>query len=176
MNGILSIAAVIAALAPSAIPLVDISGESERQTVIAEGAADRYEGHPTTLLADDGRTMFCVWTTGHGGPCGQMARSDDGGLTWKRLDAELPEVYRRTHKNCPVLQKAKGPDGKLRYFIYSRKFAEGSGLGIMCSEDLGRSWFELPCQSQFPVRMPPTGLMELKALCSVWRKVPEVVR
>ena len=59
------------------LPVVDISGDAFRQVVIAEGAKDRYEGHPTTLLADDGKTMFCVWTTGHGGPCGQMARSDD---------------------------------------------------------------------------------------------------
>ena len=50
------------------LPVVDISEESARQVVIAEGAKDRYEGHPTTLLADDRRTMFCVWTTGHGGP------------------------------------------------------------------------------------------------------------
>ena len=50
------------------LPVVDISQDAARQVVIAEGAKDRYEGHPTTLLADDGRTMFCVWTTGHGGP------------------------------------------------------------------------------------------------------------
>ena len=144
------------------LPVIDISGESARQTVVAEGAKDRYEGHPTTLLADDGKTMFCVWTTGHGGPCGQMARSDDGGKTWVRMDDQLPAVYARTHKNCPVLQKVKGPDGKVRYFIYSAKAKEGSGLGIMMSEDLGKTWVELPCQPQLSAGMPPTGLMELK--------------
>ena len=144
------------------LPVVDISGDAFRQTVIAEGAKDRYEGHPTTLLADDGRTMFCVWTTGHGGPCGQMARSDDAGRTWTRLDSRLPAVYGRTHRNCPVLQKLKGPDGKVRYFIYSAKVREGSGLGIMMSEDLGETWTELPCQPQLVSGMPPTGVMELK--------------
>ena len=144
------------------VPVVDISGDAFRQVVIAEGAKDRYEGHPTTLLADDGKTMFCVWTTGHGGPCGQMARSDDGGKTWTRLDATLPAVYARTHRNCPVLQKLRGPDGKVRYFIYSAKAKEGSGLGIMMSEDLGKTWVELPCQPQLVSGMPPTGVMELK--------------
>ncbi len=144
------------------LPVVDISGEAARQVVIAEGTKDRYEGHPTTLLADDGKTMFCVWTTGHGGPCGQMARSEDGGRTWVRMDDQLPAVYGRTHRNCPVLQKVKGPDGKVRYFIYSAKVSEGRGLGIMMSEDLGKTWVELPCQMQLSAGMPPTGLMELK--------------
>lgn len=144
------------------IPVVDISGEASRQVVIAEGAVDRYEGHPTTLLADDGKTMFCVWTTGHGGPCGQMARSDDGGRTWTRMDSQLPAVYARTHRNCPTLQKLRGPDGKQRYFIYSAKVKEGRGLGIMMSEDLGQTWVELPCQPQLSAGMPPTGVMELK--------------
>lgn len=144
------------------LPVVDISGETARQVVIAEGTKDRYEGHPTTLLADGGKTIFCVWTTGHGGPCGPMARSDDGGRTWTRMDDQLPAVYARTHKNCPTLQKVKGSDGKVRYFIYSAKAKEGSGLGIMISEDLGKMWVELPCQPQLSAGMPPTGLMELK--------------
>ena len=144
------------------VPVVDISRESSWQVVIAEGAADRYEGHPTTLLADDGRTMFCVWTTGHGGPCGQMARSDDGGLTWTRLDATLPAVYGRTHRNCPVLQKAKTPEGKTRYLVFSAKAKEGTGLGILASDDLGRTWYEAPCQPHLSAGMPPTGFMTLK--------------
>ena len=150
------------AIGRNGLPVVDISGETARQVVIAEGTKERYEGHPTTLLADDGKTMFCVWTTGHGGPCGQMARSDDGGKTWVRMDDRLPAVYARTHKNCPTLQKVKGPDGKVRYFIYSAKVKEGAGLGIMMSEDLGETWSELPCQPQLSSMMPPTGVMELK--------------
>ena len=154
------------------IPVVDISTDASRQVIIAEVAKDRYEGHPTTLLADDGRTMFCVWTTGHGGPCGQMARSDDGGLTWTRLDATLPEVYGRTHQNCPVLQKAKGPDGKMRYFIYSAKAREGRGLGILMSEDLGKSWREMPFQAHLSAGMPPTGFMVLKdGTCALFGQI-----
>jgi len=144
------------------VPVVDISGDAARQVVIVEGSKDRYEGHPTTLLADDGKTVFCVWTTGHGGPCGQMARSDDAGLTWTRLDASLPPVYGRTHRNCPVLQKAHLPNGKTRYFVFSAKASEGTGLGILVSDDFGKTWYESPCQPHLSAGMPPTGFMELK--------------
>lgn len=145
--------------------MVDISEDAFRQTVVAEGTTEIYEGHPTTLLADNGHTLFCVWTTGHGGKCGKMARSDDAGLTWIRLDDVLPEVYRLTHENCPTLQKAAGPDGVTRYLIFSRK-TDGNGkylgLGIMVSEDLGKTWHESPCQPQLQAYMPPTGFMPLK--------------
>ena len=59
------------------LPCVDISGETHRHVIIAQGTRDIYQGHPTTLLMPDNKTMFCVWTYGHGGPCGPMARSDD---------------------------------------------------------------------------------------------------
>ena len=61
------------------LPLVDLSGDSARQVVIASGTPEIYQGHPTTVLLPDGKTMFCVWTLGHGGGCGPMKRSDDGG-------------------------------------------------------------------------------------------------
>ena len=169
------------------IPLVDISADAARQVVIAEGTKDRYEGHPTTLLADDGKTMFCVWTTGHGGPCGQMARSDDGGKTWTRLDATLPEVYRKTHRNCPTLQKIKGPDGKTRYFIFSSKVEDNAkvkdgenvrkslGLAILVSEDGGKTWRDSPYQPQLWSAMPPTGFMALKdGTCALFGQRPHV--
>ena len=64
------------------LPLLDISDETARQTVIAAGTPETYQGHPTTLLMPDGKTIFLVWNIGHGGHSGPMARSDDGGLTW----------------------------------------------------------------------------------------------
>lgn len=142
------------------IPTVDITGDSFRQTVIAEGTAQLYQGHPTTLLAPGTKTLFCVWTKDHGGPCGPMARSDDGGRTWRRLDAELPEAYSKFHRNCPVLQQAKGPDGKLRYFVYSGDVRRG--MGVLTSEDGGATWAERPRQAHLSAAMPPTGFMELK--------------
>jgi hypothetical protein len=48
------------------------------------------------MLAD-GKTIFCAWNIGHGGHARPMARSDDGGLTWTRMDdgktwRELPPI------------------------------------------------------------------------------------
>ncbi len=68
------------------LPLLDISGETQRHVVIAAGTKDIYQGHPTTVLLPDKKTMFCVWSIGHGGPAGPMAVSHDGGFTWKRMD------------------------------------------------------------------------------------------
>lgn len=63
------------------LPLIDISQETHRHVIIAEGTEDIYQGHPTTLLLPDGKTMYCVWSIDHGGPAGPMAVSKNGGLT-----------------------------------------------------------------------------------------------
>ncbi len=41
-------------------PLVDISDEAHRHVIIAAGTEEVYQGHPTTLLMPDGKTMFAV--------------------------------------------------------------------------------------------------------------------
>ena len=51
---------LLGGLSPN-LPWVDISGHKFRQIVIAAGTPDLYNGHPTTVLFDDGRTMFCTW-------------------------------------------------------------------------------------------------------------------
>lgn len=168
--------ALMATTGAADIPLVDVSGDAPRQAVIAEGTKTTYQGHPTTLLADDGRTMFCVWTIGHGGPCGPAAKSEDGGRTWKRIDDAFPEVYRKTHWNCPTLQKIVGPDKKTRYFIFGSKrkaFNDLSGgLAIMVSEDLGTTWREVPAVARLSAAMPPTGFMQLKdGTCALFGQV-----
>jgi len=155
------------AFAEEELPVIDISDDVSRHSIVAEGAVDRYEGHPTTLLADDGKTMFCVWTTGHGGPCGQMARSDDAGRTWTRIDSILPSSYSQTNRNCPTLQKIVGPEGETRYFIFSAKVENQTpplvnrGLGILVSENLGQTWREVPHAAHLSAMMPPTGFMRL---------------
>ncbi len=78
------------------LPVVDLSGETERQVVIAEGTAELYQGHPTTVLMPDGKTIFAVWCINHGGKAGPMARSQDGGRTWTRLDDRLPPGFKNT--------------------------------------------------------------------------------
>jgi hypothetical protein len=44
----------MAAVAPAALPTIDLSTNTERQVVIAQGTASVYQGHPTTLLLPDG--------------------------------------------------------------------------------------------------------------------------
>ena len=83
------------------ISIIDITGETGRQTFIAAGTPELYQGHPTTVLTRTGK-LLCVWTTGHGGPCGPAAESLDGGRTWTRIDCRFPAVYAETQANCPT--------------------------------------------------------------------------
>ena len=39
------------------LPLIDISQETYRHVVIADGTEDIYQGHPTTLLMPDKKTI-----------------------------------------------------------------------------------------------------------------------
>ena len=57
----------------SNLPWADISGQKQRQIVVAAGTPDLYNGHPTTVLLDDEKTMICTWSNGHGGKAAFMA-------------------------------------------------------------------------------------------------------
>ena len=120
------------------VPLVDISGETGRHVVIAAGTETVYQGHPTTLLMPDGNTMFAVWCIGHGGRSGPMARSDDGGLTWTRLDDQLPSGFRKhprtTYIPLPTLSPAgrfrePAPEGRSRFLLYRRRRGRSRSRG-----------------------------------------------
>lgn len=122
------------------LPVIDISAETERHVIIAAGTEDTYQGHPTTLLLADGKTMFCVWSINHGGPAGPMAVSRDGGINWKRMDDQLPPGY-KNHKNCPSIYRMMDmKTGKVRLWVFS---AQPKMPRIM-SEDGGKTWMELP--------------------------------
>jgi photosystem II stability/assembly factor-like uncharacterized protein len=127
------------------LPVVDLSGETQRQVVIAAGTPQVYQGHPTTLLMPDRKTIFAVWSTGHGGPAGTMARSDDGGLTWTRLDDRLPANF-KLHRNCPSLYRLVDPAGRERLFVFSAWLGGRGATGMprLVSEDGGQTWRELP--------------------------------
>lgn len=144
------------------LPIVDISRDEARQAVVAEGTPVVYQGHPTTLLSDDGKTIFCVWTINHGGFAGPTARSDDGGRSWHRIDSVMPDSFSKTHRNCPTLQRVKGPDGKTRFCVFSAKVKDGSGLAVLMSEDQGATWQDLPPARHLHAYMPPTGYVDLK--------------
>ena len=118
---------------------IDISDETDRHVIIAAGTKDVYQGHPTTLLMPDGRTMFCVWTYNHGGPCGPAARSDDAGLTWTRIDDLMPPGFRK-HENCPSIYRLIDSAGVARIWVFSAL----PGMARIVSEDDGRTWREAP--------------------------------
>jgi hypothetical protein len=138
-----------------ALQRIDLSGDANRRVIIAQGSATDYHAHPTTALLADGKTMFCVWNMGHGGSAGPVARSDDGGLTWTRIDELMPPNY-RNFKNCPSLYRITGPDGKERLWIFAARTLvknekptevpgrlEGS-MPRVVSEDGGKTWREEP--------------------------------
>ena len=97
----------------------------------------------------DGKTIFCVWTYDHGGRCGPMARSDDSGRTWIRMDDQLPEGF-QGHSNCPSIYRLIDPDGKERLWVFSAQPC----MPRILSENGGASWCEmhplgLPCVMTF---------------------------
>ncbi len=131
---------------PDFLPLVDLSGDTQRQVVIAQGTEEVYQGHPTTVLMPDGKTIFAVWSIGHGGHAGPMAKSEDGGLTWERIDDILPPAY-STHMNCPSIYRMIAPDGKARLLVFSACTGgklQAPFMPRIVSEDDGATWRELP--------------------------------
>jgi hypothetical protein len=84
-----------------------------------------------------------------------MARSDDAGLTWTRMEDALPPNY-GNFKNCPSIYRITDPQGKERLWIFAArtltnkenpKLIEGRHEGFMpriVSEDDGKTWRELP--------------------------------
>jgi hypothetical protein len=122
------------------LPLIDISGETGRHVIIAAGTPEIYQGHPTTVLMADGKTIYCVWSIGHGGHAGPMAVSHNGGLTWERLDDRLPAGFIR-HENCPSIYRMMDMQtGKIRLWVFSA----WPGMPRIMSENGGKTWVEKP--------------------------------
>jgi BNR repeat-like domain len=124
-------------LAPGyTIPIVDISGEKERQ-VIVDQEKGQYLGHPTTLLLEDNKTMLIVYPKGHGrGPI-VYKRSTDTGLTWSdRLPT--PESW-KTSVEVPTLHRVVDAKGKKRIIMFSGLHP----IRMAVTEDDGASWSEL---------------------------------
>lgn len=121
------------------LPWADISGQTERQVVVAAGTPELYNGHPTTLLLDDRRTMLCTWSKGHGGPADFLAESPDGGLTWHQLPT--PKEWKGL-VNCPSLYKLTDKQGKQRIFVFAQIASDKTyrEMGYSLSEDDGKTW------------------------------------
>ena len=150
------------ARADESLPLVDLSGLTDRHVIIAQGTEQTYQGHPTTLLMPDGKTIYCVWCINHGGAAGPMARSTDGGRTWSRLDDQLPKGY-ATHQNCPSIYRLVDKEGKARIWVFSAALGKrvGPGMPSIVSEDDGETWMEMPALG-FPCVMTFSSIVPLK--------------
>lgn len=136
------------------IPTLDISKETDRHVIIAAGTKDTYQGHATTLLMPDGKTMFCVWCLGHGGACGPMKRSNDGGLTWSDL-LTVPDNWRQM-RNCPAIYRLADPEGAARMLVFAGQ-GPGGTMHQSHSDDDGRTWTPMVC----------TGLTTVMPFCTI---------
>ncbi len=152
----LSLAAVplLSGATPADLAIVDLSDDTSRQVVVAQGTAETYQGHPTTLLLPDGKTIFAVWTLGHGGTCGPMKRSDDGGATWSEL-LPTPENW-TTAKNCPSLYRLTDPRGVTRLFVFASRGPDGKMQHAHSTDD-GKTW----------TPMTTTGLACVMPFCTI---------
>ncbi len=105
------------------IPTIDISQDTSRHVVIAQGTENHRQGHPSTLLLPDGKTMFVIWTYGHGGPAGPVKKSEDGGITWSDF-MEVPSSWNE-YANCPPLYLLEDPRGKQRLTTFVNRGPDG---------------------------------------------------
>ena len=118
------------------IPLIDLAGQKERQ-VIVDREPGQYLGHVTTVLLEDGKTIYAVYPKGHGRGAIVMKRSGDGGRTWsERLP--VPASW-ATSREVPTLHRVIGPDGRKRIIMWSGLYP----ARLAVSEDDGATWSEL---------------------------------
>lgn len=123
--------------AERAVVTLDLSNQTQRQTVV-DREAGQYLGHPTTLLLPDGKTILCVYPKGHGAGAICLKRSEDGGRTWsERLP--VPENF-ATSRETPTIHRLIDPrTGNARLVLFSGLYPIRRSI----SEDDGRTWTPL---------------------------------
>lgn len=140
----------------AALPAIDLSEDSARHVFVAEGTSDIGHFHPHTAILSDKKTIIAAWAIGHGGHAGSVARSEDGGLTWKRIDKIMPPNF--GNFQAGFFYQMTDPAGKERLWLFGTKTLDrldipGRMKGFMprvVSEDEGRTWREEKPLSPYP--------------------------
>ena len=135
------------------LPWADFSDRTDHRVVIAAGTPELYNGHPTTVLMDDGKTMVCTWSKDHGGVAAFLGFSHDGGVTWHNQAA--PKEWEGLI-NCPSIYRLTDKKGKERLFVFAQIASDRTyrNMGYSCSEDGGKTWSKVkdlgkPCIMAF---------------------------
>jgi hypothetical protein len=106
------------------IPVVDLSQDTARHVIIAQGHG-RGLSRPSDDAADagwqDDVLRVDAWPWRHGGP---LKRSDDGGKTWSDL-LPVPENWWKV-KNCPAIYRLTDPQGVARLIVYAGQGPDGT--------------------------------------------------
>ncbi|MCC5928161.1 MAG: exo-alpha-sialidase [Cyclobacteriaceae bacterium] len=115
---------------------VDLSQDESRRVVV-DREEGQYLGHISTILLEDGKTIFASYPKGHGRGPAILKRSDDGGLTWSdRLPT--PQSW-ETSRETPTLKRVIDAEGNKRIILWSGLYP----IRMAYSEDDGDSWTEL---------------------------------
>lgn len=117
-----------------AVPTIDISGETDRHVIVAAGTETDYRGQVNTVLMGDGKTMFAVWSIGHGGKCGPMKKSVDGGLTWSDM-IPTPENWIEVG-SCPCIFRLVDTKRVERLFVFAGRPKHYRSMSL----DGGATW------------------------------------
>ncbi len=121
----------------AAVRCIDLAAESQRQSIV-DREDGQYLGHPATVLHRDGKTLLCVYPTGHGAGAICMKRSTDGGRTWSQR-LPVPASF-ATSKETPTIHLLVDPRTKRdRMVLFSGLYP----IRRSVSADLGEHWTEL---------------------------------